>query len=453
MILPGCTKSCFDLIGDGIVGGNLASVLALDPQLAELFSMVFQQVREDLIPADVTLNQLPRRIVCKGKVLELSCNAIRGQNDIITRMLFSLVDATHIVETERENEENKALVTVLKMRAGFAILIAQVKSDLKIIAHGITEHHQLEARMRLHSLNGNFRSFGLNALASAVADMESKSKISESDVHEIELAVQGWLSKNFAVLGVRWDNPGQDVLHEVPDSTLFEFSQVFEGHRAVGNPEISAVVRDFTNFIRGKSLESVLAPIVSMTENLSTRFSKPARIQIDGGSIRVNSKKAQRLVDVMAHIIRNTMDHGIESHHERTASNKSPIGNIEVKIRESGANQLTVDVTDDGRGINPDQVAEVAIQRGLTSREVVKNLTDPEKIALIFHPGFTLRNEISDISGRGIGMSAVRDLVVNEFNGSIAVESRVGSGTIIRMTVCLEHYPKPSLGENDGKAA
>lgn len=139
----------------------------------------------------------------------------------------------------------------------------------------------------------------------------------------------------------------------------------------------------------------------------------------------------EELTDPLMHIIRNALDHGIEPPHERRAKGKSPVGRVTLNAYQQG-NSVVLDVVDDGRGIDPERVRRVAIERGLISE---KDAIDQQRAnELLFMPGFSTAAQVSEISGRGVGLDVVKRNI-QELKGTIDVISRPGEGTTFRVSL------------------
>lgn len=134
----------------------------------------------------------------------------------------------------------------------------------------------------------------------------------------------------------------------------------------------------------------------------------------------------------LVHLVRNSLDHGLESNTERDSAGKSK-GRVSLSLAsENGHIEVTIE--DNGRGIDPAKIAEKALEKNVISQEEFKALSDDEKINLIFHPGFSSKDEVTELSGRGVGMDAVKSSI-EEFGGSVKVETEVGKGTKVTLTL------------------
>lgn len=162
-----------------------------------------------------------------------------------------------------------------------------------------------------------------------------------------------------------------------------------------------------------------------LVRDLSRRHGKQVELLLAGEGTELDKTIAEELSDPLLHMIRNALDHGIETPQERTAAGKNPTATLRLSAEhESG--KIVVSISDDGRGLNPDKIFRKALERGLVTEDT--QLTETEIFQLIFAPGFSTAEKITDISGRGVGMDVVRKHVEN-LRGQIQIESELGKGT------------------------
>jgi two-component system chemotaxis sensor kinase CheA len=209
------------------------------------------------------------------------------------------------------------------------------------------------------------------------------------------------------------------------------------------DPEVSAVAEDverLSTSLREISMNMRMMPIRGTFEkfrrlvhDLSRDLKKNVEMTITGADTELDKTIIDQLSDPLMHLIRNSMDHGIDSTPERIACGKPPVANIRLSARYSGASVL-IAVADDGRGIDAQAVRSRAIEKGLIGAD--SPLGDDEIHALIFQPGFSTSKQVTDISGRGVGMDVVRKSV-DRLRGSIDVSSAPGKGTTVTMRLPL----------------
>ncbi|ACL69517.1 chemotaxis protein CheA [Halothermothrix orenii] len=170
-----------------------------------------------------------------------------------------------------------------------------------------------------------------------------------------------------------------------------------------------------------------------MVRDLSKELNKEIDLIIEGAETELDRSIIDELVDPLIHILRNAVDHGIESPEERVKKGKDRRGTILLQAYQKGS-EIIIEVEDDGRGIEPEVLAEKAIEKGLVTLEEVEAMDDRDKLNLIFRPGFSTSKTITDVSGRGVGMDVVKR-VVESLDGQIFIESDVDVGT--RFTISL----------------
>lgn len=154
---------------------------------------------------------------------------------------------------------------------------------------------------------------------------------------------------------------------------------------------------------------------------------------MEGEETELDKSVVEVIGDPLVHLIRNSVDHGIESEDVRLAAGKAPKGKVTLRAFHKG-NSVAIEIEDDGKGIDPDKMREVAIRKGVITPEEAAQLDDREAMELIFAPGFSSAEKITDISGRGVGMDVVRTNIKN-LKGSVNTYSEVGKGT--RFTLSL----------------
>ncbi len=170
-----------------------------------------------------------------------------------------------------------------------------------------------------------------------------------------------------------------------------------------------------------------------LVREMSASLGKPTTLAIEGEDTEADKAIVEMLAEPLLHVLRNAMDHGIEDAATRAAAGKPALATIRLRAAREGEH-VVIDVSDDGRGIDVAKVREVALRRGLASAEMLKAMSDAEATDLIFAPGFSTAERVTDVSGRGVGMDAVRT-AVRRLGGHVEIGSSAGAGTSIRFTL------------------
>ena len=167
-----------------------------------------------------------------------------------------------------------------------------------------------------------------------------------------------------------------------------------------------------------------------LVRDISRDLDKQIAFDIEGDDVELDRTILTEMRDPLVHVLRNAVDHGIESPAERAAAGKDPTGTVHLRA-ERERDHVIIEVADDGGGLDPDQLREKAVAEGVKSRDAVAAMDDDEVYDLVFHPGFSTAEEVTDVSGRGVGMDVVRTTARN-LDGSVSIESEPGGGSTVR---------------------
>lgn len=185
--------------------------------------------------------------------------------------------------------------------------------------------------------------------------------------------------------------------------------------------------------VRLMPLRTAIEGIPRTVRDIARSQDKEVELLIEDIDVELDRGIINELRDPLVHIARNAVDHGIEHPDDRAAAGKPPEGTIEIQA-ERVDDRVIIEISDDGRGIEPEAIRQRAVDRDILTRKEVRQLTDTEVYDLVFEPGFTTREEVTDVSGRGVGMDVVKQTVA-DLNGTVTVDSESGEGTTVRLTV------------------
>ncbi|WP_243311621.1 chemotaxis protein CheA [Fundidesulfovibrio agrisoli] len=198
---------------------------------------------------------------------------------------------------------------------------------------------------------------------------------------------------------------------------------------------LSDDLQDTIMKVRMVPVSSVFARFPRLVRDLSRKSGKEVELIMEGEETELDKSVVEVIGDPLVHLIRNSVDHGLETEETRRATGKSPAGKVWLRAYHRG-NSVAIEVEDDGKGIDPAKMREVAVRKNLISPDEAKNLDDRDALELIFMPGFSSAETITDISGRGVGMDVVRTNIKN-LKGAVSVSSEIGKGTKFTMTLPL----------------
>lgn len=184
--------------------------------------------------------------------------------------------------------------------------------------------------------------------------------------------------------------------------------------------------------IRMMPMEYVFSRFPRLVRDLASKLGKEVELTLMGSSTELDKSLIERIIDPLTHLVRNSLDHGIETPEKRQAAGKHAIGNLTLSAEHQGGN-ICIEVTDDGAGLNRERILAKALSSGLP---VSESMSDEEVGMLIFAPGFSTAEQVTDVSGRGVGMDVVKRNI-QEMGGHVEISSKQGKGTTIRILLPL----------------
>ncbi len=199
---------------------------------------------------------------------------------------------------------------------------------------------------------------------------------------------------------------------------------------------------------RMQPIDGVWSRLPRVVRDLGAQCGKSVRLVMEGRETELDRTLLEAVKDPLTHLVRNAIDHGLESPADRATTGKPAEGTLLLKAyHESG--QVVVEVTDDGKGMDPVRVGDKAVEKGLVSREQLARMSDREILDLIFRPGFSTAEAVTNVSGRGVGMDVVRTNI-EKIGGSVDLQSVVGEGTTVRVRIPLTLAIIPALVVRQG---
>lgn len=217
-----------------------------------------------------------------------------------------------------------------------------------------------------------------------------------------------------------------------------------EMSKAVANLDVvTADLQGAVMKTRMQPIKKVFGRFPRVVRDLARSLNKDITLEMRGEDTDLDKNLVEALADPLIHLVRNSVDHGIEMPEARVASGKSRTGKVILSASQEG-DHIELAIVDDGGGMDPDKLRGIAVKRGIMDEDAASRLTDKECFNLIFMPGFSSKEQISDISGRGVGMDVVKT-AINTLNGSIDIDSEMGKGTKITIKVPLTLAILPTL--------
>ncbi len=395
------------------------------PQFAQQSALAFDQVVEGLLPLEVSLAQMPTDL-SDGKITWRF--EYRGVGDVEApeRFLAVVTDVTAErarVSAEQERRETlQILERMLTDRAAFKGFVEEGKEIVETVCRS-PETDLPAVKRGLHTLKGNAGIFGLESVAELCHEMES---------HIVE---EGCRPRADALARL------EDKLRRLAD----DVEMMSGGRSAIEIDEaqhrgLLEAIRDGQSRLRllRRVLELKLEPVRLRAEHaaeqarrIAARLGKPSpEVEIEDQGDRLDPKPWGRFWSAFVHVIRNAVDHGLEGPEERRASGKPEVGLIRMRAAVD-AGRFVVELSDDGRGIDWGHIKELAGRRGLAAE------TEEDLVAALLADGVSTAAQVTDVSGRGVGMGAVL-AATSELGGSLSIESEIGRGTTVRFSFPIE---------------
>ena len=214
--------------------------------------------------------------------------------------------------------------------------------------------------------------------------------------------------------------------------------------KAISNLDVvTADIQGAVMQTRMQPIKKVFGRFPRVVRDLARSLNKDINLQLVGEETDLDKNLVEALADPLVHLVRNSVDHGIEMPAAREAAGKPRTGNVTLSASQEG-DHILLTIKDDGAGMDAEKLKKIAISKGVLDHDQASRLSDTEAYNLIFAPGFSTKKEISDISGRGVGMDVVKTKIT-QLNGSVSIQSELGVGTILEIKVPLTLAILPTL--------
>jgi two-component system chemotaxis sensor kinase CheA len=214
--------------------------------------------------------------------------------------------------------------------------------------------------------------------------------------------------------------------------------------KAVSN--LDAVTTDLQGAVmktRMQPIKKVFGRFPRVVRDLARSLNKEIKLILEGEDTDLDKNLVEALADPLVHLVRNSVDHGIEAPDDREAKGKEREGTVVLSASQEG-DHILLTIRDDGAGMNAEKLKEIAIERGVLDADAAARMPDSEAFSLIFAPGFSTKTEISEVSGRGVGMDVVKTKIT-QLNGTVNIDSEMGVGTVLEIKVPLTLAILPTL--------
>lgn len=411
---------------------------AFAPETARWLRIGWTALQDDCMPVEVIFDQMPRRFEHRGRFYELGYLPIwegPEADQVLDEVLVVVSDVTSTEKRERAEQAQREAMNIFRRilddRAGFREFFRRTSELVDSIDPHCDPNNATSLMRDIHTLKGNTALYGIEGLAEVCHQIESRIHEEGGGVPTVD-EVQQIRSAWDAVR--RLSNELQLSFEDRIELSAEEYSEhirsleSFASHR-----ELLASAREWSHEPATQRLQRIAEQARSLARRLGKGETRVA-VSALPAALRLPPARWAGFWSVFTHVLRNTLDHGIESSAERVAAGKSPHGHVEISMaRTSFGVELTV--TDDGRGIRWEKIRDRAAQLGLP------HATPLDLEEALYADKVSTQSVASRMSGRGVGMGAVRQ-VVRECGGRIEVESEAGAGTTFRF-----QFPMAMLGQ------
>tara|TARA_R110000868_G_scaffold80095_7_gene227829 strand:- start:2861 stop:5089 length:2229 start_codon:yes stop_codon:yes gene_type:complete len=410
----------------------------------EMTEKIVNIIFKNQLPFESAVNLLPRRIVTrvgdKQSQIELSFKKKLTSDNKVEKVIVIAEDITKEVEalaknqtlTEKVGRVSKASEDIESFRE-FLQAANQLFININTAVENLNEKTKLvDIRRDLHSLKGLVEVYGFSTCSKQIHHIETL--LSESDFAEKIPEIKNETNQSIATFKEHSDDivtilaiDQSDELKLVDINKISTIKKLAEQSQI---PDLVKAVQSLNKF----PLNKVFKKYVSYTNQvIQSLGDKEAALLFNPNSDEITYEEGRKLDSALVHIIRNSIDHGIESTQMRENASKSRTGAVNISCsRDQGS--LNFVIQDDGKGIDAELLGKKAAEKGLWSEEQLSKASHADKINLIFASSFSTKEEVSELSGRGVGMDAVKDLI-ESLGGHIEVETSLGRGTNFKISI------------------
>jgi two-component system chemotaxis sensor kinase CheA len=391
-----------------------AHLMDKDASFAAQFAVGWDQVQDGFLPLDLALDQLPDSLECGGSTYRVTYQAMEREGHPLT-VLVVATDITAELARAAEETERAEIAAATKQVFADRTAFAEFLTEAEALARSIAGATNVDAELgrALHTLKGNCGLIGLPTLAQKCHEMESLiAEANEPPPASDCEDVIGRIAKLREVY-VGLVGSGVDRIEITAADQQSLLTAIDQGaSRTELKERIRALSQEPTAQRFGKMADHV--------RTLAVRFDREIDVRIDDNGVRLDRDRWRPFWASFIHVVRNAVAHGIEDADERLRAGKPAKGSLTLKTSRQGR-AFVIEVTDDGRGIDWEAVSRVAAARGL------KRDTPDDLIAALFADGVSTARSVNDISGRGVGLSAVLS-ETRALGGSLTVDSQRGAG-------------------------
>ncbi|MFP4378181.1 MAG: ATP-binding protein [Spirochaetales bacterium] len=437
-VRPQYSKPCEQIFGGPIAGRNVAALLYADEQQRADFEDGVALFFAGKAKAEVIFGLVDTNVEISDRAIELTFRAIDDAT-----VMCALVDVTDRkrleAELELQNRRRDLILRVVSNRKYFATFAEEAVTLFQILdakrdkPEQLAEEETNELATKLHTFKGNASFLGFERTATVAHDLEDRLNALPVLDDDIDLSAEVIVLKRQyyeeynvieETLGEQWMNDIASV--SVPQRVIVKLEH-YVRQRYTTDRELIGVIEQ----LRRVRLADLFSRYPQLVRDVAARRGKRVHdLEIVGGEFRVLPERFEPIVNVLEHVARNMVDHGIETPDERELKGKDKSGMVRLELSRAPEGIVIV-LSDDGQGISFGAIEQRAREKGLLDGRSIKRA---DLLRILFSAGFSTAEEVSSVSGRGIGLNAVQK-TISRVGGKISLETKPGRGTTFRFTI------------------
>lgn len=425
-VLPNFSRSCVDIFGvKDLRGRKLSELMGLDDRAAFGFSVFYRQIFEEFLPPEVAIGQLRTEFTVGARTFHIQGAPVLGKGGGVAKVFFTIQDTTELRKVEAENSLRQSLLEILRQKESFRTFLYETSQAFH---EARSSTSQVRLRTLLHTTKGNLGCYGLHGIAALVHSIEDAPEITQGHLDSVEDAIKRFTDANHDVLELRYPPP-RSAVQLVAVDRIRPLLDALVGEEGEGARR--AAVDRFLETVTWVRAGALMAPLRGVVDRVRERLEKDVVLELAGEDVLVDPARVGPVFANLVHLVRNSLDHGIERPGERGA--KPALARIVLACRDVPG-EWVLEVRDDGRGIDADAVGAAAVARGRVTAEALAAMSRDQRLRLIFLDGLSTREAATEESGRGVGMTALLQSV-EDLGGSVEIATTPGEGTRFTMHV------------------
>ncbi len=433
------SHSCEDIFKRHIAGQVIGESLGLAPGVELFLQNGLEQLFEDFMPLELNLSLLPKRLITEDeRILTFTYTPILTATHAPARLIIEANDVTENIRDQKAFAQiqrmNECLLAILSDKDPFKDFLADTKKEIEVLAAAPSE---AIGKRLLHTLKGNSAVMGLEVIAEYIHQLETElSGLPESETAAffvksaacIEDKFRSFLHDHAGILQINWGEYKHS--YTLTEAELNFLTYYVKHDRGLDKDTTLHILKR----LRLRTVKSMLVGFDSMVKRRAEQLGKNIRFHLIGAQIRLDPKRFTPLMKALVHALRNGCDHGIESPDEREHLGKEVKGYIQFKFEVIENSSLRITIQDDGGGIQTAKLLQSAIDKKMIDEDEARSLSHEETLHLVFRDGLSTAEELTETSGRGVGMACIR-FEVEDLQGQLKIKSKEQVGTLYEIVI------------------